>query len=118
MLKTLTKKYAYILLAVVLGIFTASRFVLADDLTIDNPLGDLKFTDIINKLIDFLLEVALVICPLMIVIGAFFFITAAGDPTKANKGRQVMIYAIIGLVIILISKGLVNLVKSAVGVTP
>jgi magnesium-transporting ATPase (P-type) len=83
-----------------------------------NPLGDLKFKDIINKLIDFLLTVALIICPLMIVIGAFYFITAGGDPTKANKGRQVMIYAIIGLVIILISKGLVNLVKSAVGVTP
>ena len=72
-------------------------------------------TDIIGKLIDFLLTVALIICPLMIVVGGFFFITSAGDPTKANKGRQIMVYAVIGLVIILISKGLVAAVQKAVG---
>lgn len=86
------------------------------DLVIENPLGaGTTLTDIIGKLIDFLLTVALIICPLMIVVGGFFYITAAGDPAKANKGRQVMVYAAIGLVIILISKGLVVAVQKAIG---
>ena len=87
----------------------------SDPNQICNPLGNVTLTDIIGKLIDFLLTIALIICPLMIVVGGFFFITSAGDPAKANKGRAIMIYAAIGLVIILISKGLVTAVQKAVG---
>ena len=85
-------------------------------MTIDNPIPGSTLTSIIGGLIDFLLTIALIICPLMIVIGGFYFITAGGDPAKATKGRKIMIYAVIGLVIILISKGLVTAVKKAVGV--
>ena len=121
MSKFLTKKNAFVLLAVVSGIFIIGGFVLAatcdssDPNQICNPLGNVTLTDIIGKLIDFLLTIALIICPLMIVVGGFFFITSAGDPAKANKGRAIMIYAAIGLVIILISKGLVTAVQKAVG---
>ena len=125
MIKSLIRKNYLVFTSLALGLFlAANRPVLAqncdpnDPNQICNPLGNLTFTDIINILIDFLLDVALIVCPLMIVVGGFFFITAAGDPAKANKGRSIMIYAVIGLVIILISKGLVTLVKSAVGVTP
>lgn len=88
------------------------------DLEIPNPLGaDTGIEDIIDSLISFFLVVALIVCPLMIVVGGFFFITSAGDPAKANKGRGIMIYAAVGLVIILISKGLVTAVRTAVGVS-
>jgi len=98
-------------------VFTANNFVFAQDCGPDSICPAIKgsVTDIIGNLIDFLLTIALIICPLMIVIGGFFFITAAGDPAKANKGRQIMLYALIGLVIILISKGLVAAVQKAVG---
>jgi len=125
MLKLFARKNYPVFTVLVLGLIMAVHTPVfaqscdaSDPNQICNPLGNLTFTDIINKLIDFLLTVALIICPLMIVVGGFFFITAAGDPTKANKGRQIMVYAVIGLVIILISKGLVTLVKTAVGVTP
>lgn len=109
---------AILLAGIILG--ANSGFVLADasnsEVVIENPLGNATLTDIINNLIDFLLTIALIICPLMIVIGGFYYVTSGGDPEKAKRGRQIITYAAIGLVIVLISKGLVAAVKTAIGV--
>jgi len=53
---------------------------------------------------------------LMIVFGGFTYITAAGDPTKAGKGKSILTYAIIGLAIALIAKLVPSLVKFIIGV--
>jgi len=47
---------------------------------------------------------------LVIVYGGFLYITAAGDPSKAEKGKTALTLAIIGIVIALIAR----LVPSAV----
>ncbi|MDD4990432.1 MAG: pilin [Candidatus Pacebacteria bacterium] len=48
---------------------------------------------------------------LMIVFGGFTYITAAGDPTKAEKGKGILTFAIIGLAIALIAKLIPSLVR-------
>jgi len=126
MLKSLLKRKYIILIALILGIiFTVSVVALADEpvsntteIKLENPIGTDKLDEIIYGLINFLLGVALVVCPLVIVVGGFYFITSGGSPEKANKGRQIMMYAAIGLVIILISRALVAAVQKAVGFEP
>ncbi len=56
----------------------------------------------------FLMTIAAV---LMIVFGGFTYITAAGDPAKAEKGKTILTYAIIGLAIALIAKLIPSLVR-------
>ena len=53
---------------------------------------------------------------LMIVFGGFTYITAAGDPAKAGKGKSILTYAIIGLAIALIAKLIPSLVRFILGV--
>jgi len=53
---------------------------------------------------------------LMIVVGGFTYITAAGDPAKAGKGKSILTYAIIGLAIALIAKLIPSLVRFVLGV--
>jgi hypothetical protein len=53
---------------------------------------------------------------LMIVFGGFTYITAAGDPAKAGKGKTILTYAIIGLAIALIAKLIPSLVRFILGV--
>ena len=67
-----------------------------------------------EAIINFLFWTTIVLCPLIIVIGAFFIITAAGDPGKVKKGRTIIAYAAIGLAIVLLSRGLVALVRSLI----
>ena len=55
------------------------------------------------------------IAVLMIVFGGFTYITAAGDPAKAGKGKSILTYAIIGLAIALIAKLIPSLVRFILG---
>jgi len=52
---------------------------------------------------------------LMIVFGGFTYITAAGDPAKAGKGKSILTYAIIGLAIALVAKLIPSLVRFILG---
>ncbi len=56
-----------------------------------------------------------IVAVLMIVFGGFTYITAAGDPAKAEKGKTILTYAIIGLAIALIAKLIPSLVRFIIG---
>ncbi|MDD4990429.1 MAG: pilin [Candidatus Pacebacteria bacterium] len=56
-----------------------------------------------------------IVAVLMIVFGGFTYITAAGDPTKASKGKGILMFAIIGLAIALIAKLIPSLVRFIIG---
>ncbi|MDD4990430.1 MAG: pilin [Candidatus Pacebacteria bacterium] len=56
-----------------------------------------------------------IVAVLMIVFGGFTYITAAGDPTKAGKGKGILMFAIIGLAIALIAKLIPSLVRFIIG---
>jgi len=56
-----------------------------------------------------------VVAVLMIVFGGFTYLTAAGDPGKAGKGKGILMYAMIGLAIALIAKIIPSLVRFVLG---
>ncbi len=56
-----------------------------------------------------------IVAVLMIVFGGFTYITAAGDPAKAEKGKTILTFAIIGLAIALIAKLIPSLVRFIIG---
>ena len=48
---------------------------------------------------------------LMIFIGAFQMMTGAGNPEKIKQGRQTITYAIIGYALLLLSTGIIAVVR-------
>jgi hypothetical protein len=81
-----------------------------------NPLKAPDFETLVNNIISFLLTLALVLVPIIIIIGAYFIMTAGGDPGKVGKGKNIIIYSLIALVIILLAKSLVAIIKEILGV--
>jgi len=65
---------------------------------------------------DWVFYVLLVVVVLMIVFGGFYYVTAAGDPEKASKGRQFIIYALIGFIIALLARLIPAVVRFFLGV--
>ena len=65
----------------------------------------------LEKMGNWLFTFAITAVPIAILIGAFMFVTAAGNPEKVKTGRKIIIWAIIGLVIIMMSKGIIVLVS-------
>jgi len=76
-----------------------------------NPIGADTFAVLINDIIDFIFTVAVILAPILLIIAGIIFMTAAGDPGRVATARRMFIWIIIGFSIILISKGLVTLLK-------
>ena len=77
-----------------------------------NPLIYNTFQELLNAIIDFIFTLSLWIAPIMFIIAGFYYMTAAGEPEKIKKAKDVILYTAIGLVIVFSAKGLVTLFKS------
>ncbi|MFH0739854.1 MAG: pilin [bacterium] len=71
-----------------------------------------EIKDLVNKVSNWALVIALVVAPLMILLGAFYMLTAAGDSKRSTKGKQIIIWASIGLAIFLFAKAFISILKS------
>jgi len=83
-----------------------------------NPLYATTVTDLIDGIINFIWYIAIVFAPIMFLVGGYTFLTSGGDPEKLRKGKNIMMYAAIGLAIVLVAKGLIALIKDILGVKP
>lgn len=75
-------------------------------LTIKNPLGTTEVIDIINRILNYLIYISVPILALMILIGGFQILTARADPKKITDGKTTIAWAVVGFLVILISKGI------------
>ncbi|EKD24204.1 MAG: hypothetical protein ACD_81C00085G0006 [uncultured bacterium] len=79
-----------------------------------SPFGDATITDVLNRVIEYGITIAASLAAIMILYGAFQIMTAQGDPKKIITGRQTIVYALGGLVIIILARGLVAIFKGLV----
>jgi multisubunit Na+/H+ antiporter MnhB subunit len=54
-----------------------------------------------------------VVAVIMIILGAISYATSQGDPGKVKKGKDTILYGIIGLVIAILAFAIVSFVLSA-----
>ena len=67
--------------------------------------------DALERLVDWLFTILLIVAVIFLVIAAFGFITASGDPEKVAKSRNFVLYALIGVAVAVAARGLVALVE-------
>lgn len=69
---------------------------------------------LIQTVIDWLLGIAFALAVLFLIIGGFWYITSAGNEETAEKGKSTAINAIIGIVIIILSYVIINVISNLV----
>lgn len=94
----------------------ATQVYAQETVGIENPLGDVELQGIIQKIINFLFGLALLICPIFIIWGGFEIATAAGAEQKITSGRQKITYSLVGLVIMALASAFVAVIKTILGV--
>jgi len=105
-----------LVLFLLLGIFSLIPPSVANgQITIENPLQAESLEDLIDGVINFIFWVATALAPLMIVIGGFYFLTAAGNPQQIDTAKKIILYTLVGYGIILLSKGLILVIKEILG---
>lgn len=69
---------------------------------------DLK--SLIKTILEWALYLAAVVTIIFIVIGGYYYITAAGNDARATSGRKTLVNALIGLVLVVLSYMIVQIV--------
>lgn len=94
---------------------TSAQTTSGSAVEIPNPLKVKTIPDLINNIVDYLIGIATLLLPLVIVYAAYLFMSAGGDMEKVVLGRKTLTYAIVGYILILISKGVVMIVANILG---
>ncbi len=88
------------------------------DGTVDHP--DKKWTLIclicsISIITDWVFGILMTCVSAMVIFGAYLITTAGGSPDNMTKGKNFIMYALIGLVVGLFSRGFPDLIAAALG---
>ena len=85
-----------------------------------NPIEAKNFVELIDVIATWLFNIAIPIAVAMIVYAGVIFLISRGDTTKVAQAKKILLYAVVGLAIILIGKGFITLIESVLnlGVAP
>jgi|AntAceMinimDraft_18_1070375.scaffolds.fasta_scaffold115884_2 hypothetical protein len=84
----------------------------AQGITLQNPAGSDTIAELIHNITSGLVTIATPIVAIMVLIGAFQILFAAGDPEKFKLGKKTILYTIIGYAIILVASGITSIIKN------
>ena len=115
------KAIVFLLILLVFSLFISSAVNAKDDptgaVTLTNPLGEGVTPQIfIGKIIKAILGIVGSLALVMFIYGGFNWMTAAGNAEKVEKGKQILLWATIGLIVIFTSYALVKFVFTSLGV--
>lgn len=83
--------------------------------SITSPIPAKTLPELINNVIKGLLGVVGAISLLMIVIGGILWMTSGGNSERIKKGKDTLVWAVIGLVVVFLSYAIINFVFQSLG---
>ena len=82
---------------------------------INSPIGEVTGPELIGRIIKTVLGIVGALALAMFVFGGFTWLTSAGSPDKIKKGKDILMWAVIGLIVIFTSYTLVDFILTAFG---
>ena len=109
------KKLTQISLAT-LGMLPAGAFAASlPSVTPVTPSGDLSIESVLSTVIYWILGLSGGVAVLFLILGGIQYITSSGNKDKAEKAKQTILYAVIGLIVIALSFVIVAFVSQNIG---
>lgn len=106
-----------LIISAVLGSLLFSTALAAVE--IENPLRHDSFEQLLDAILTFLaFYLAPPVAVIMILTAGFYFATAAGNPDKIEKGKKIILWTLVGLIIVFSAKGITALLEEVIGVEP
>ncbi len=103
----MTKSYKKILLFSLLAIFLMSANVQAALVDVDNPISTTDFNELVDNVLDWVLGIAASVALLMLIAGGIMYATAAGSEEKLKSAKKTILYAILGVVVVILSYSMI-----------
>jgi hypothetical protein len=77
--------------------------------TFQNPLQWSTFPQLLDVIINIIFTISLAIAPILFILAGFYFVTAAGKSEQIETAKKMILWTIIGLIVIICSKGIIAL---------
>ncbi|HJN62277.1 MAG TPA: hypothetical protein QGH92_01585 [Candidatus Parcubacteria bacterium] len=68
----------------------------------------------LNRITNWAFTILIVVAAMFITFAAFEFVTASGEAEKVKAAREYVLYALVGVVVALLARGLVQLIETIV----
>lgn len=69
---------------------------------------------VLERIVDVVFTILLIFAALMIVVAGFYFITASGDTEKVKTARNFVLYALIGVIVAFLARGLIWFIDNVI----
>jgi uncharacterized membrane protein len=105
------KKYQISILSFLLITLMAAPVL---GVTFPNPFGEEGPQDVVSlfsQVINFLFNLAIFLCAIVIVYAGFLFVTSAGSQQKAQTAQKALIWALVGLVVVLVANYVPDIIR-------
>jgi len=79
---------------------------------IPNPLTATSFEDLVKSVAQWLYYIMIPLSAIMFLYAGAMFMTSGGDEEKIKKAKRAILWAVIGVAVILINYGFIDLIKS------
>lgn len=103
----MNEKIKKILFSLLFLILLASAFSANAVIEFGNPSSITSIQDLVSSITNWILGIAAGLVILFLIIGGIYYISSAGDDKQIEEAKKIIKYAVIGLIIILISYSLV-----------
>src|SRR5690349_1796817 len=97
-------KLKWILVGLFLFVIVPQAFA-GSSISLPNPLGCNNIGVCVCKLAGALFVLSVPVVVVMILVGGFQILTGGGDPDKFRSGRSTILYAVLGFLVIMLSRG-------------
>lgn len=97
---------------ILLTLLAAPLAVLADDEYAH--VEEINIFEALNNIANYAFTLLLIVGVIAIIWAGFMFISAQGDPEKVNKAKKFLVYAIIGVFVAVLARGIVGLIRGVV----
>lgn len=90
----------------------APQLVMADGPTLPNPLGDnsQNIRDVVLRGLQVVLGLIDIVALFMFVLGGFELLTSRGNPDMVKKGKETLVWATLGILVITLSYAILKFV--------
>ena len=95
------------------GSSTSAAGNASDGLTKVNPGANTDLMGNIQNILTAVFSIIGVVAVVMIILGGISYATSQGDPGKVKKGKDTILYGVIGLIVALLAFAIVNFVLGA-----
>ncbi len=100
---------------VIFGIQFNTVFASSTVVSLSNPLPTNSVPMLIGRVIDAILGIVGSLALVMFIYGGFTWMTASGNEQSVTKGKNILMWAAVGLAVIFLSYALVKFIIKAIG---